>query len=419
MRRSLPVVFLLHCFASPAAVSADDAWNRFRGPNGSGISAVRGIPTSWTAADYRWTIDLPGTGISSPVVWGDRLFVTAADDKTLQRALLCYATKDGKLLWSQAVPFVKEKKHAHNSFATNTPAVDAERVYTFWQGREASQLLAYDHAGKLLWSHDVGPYKSGHGGGISPVVVDGVVALNLNHEGDSCMLGVDAATGKQLWRTPRESIRATYSTPCAFTDANGRTLLVFTCWRHGMTAVEPRTGKVVWELPDVFDPTDAEDKRSIGSPFVAGGLVYGNCGFVNGKKFMAAVRPASAAGNVAPELAFRLDRNVNHMPSGIAFNGLLFLWNDAGILVCTKADTGKTVWQERIGGNFSGSPVCVDGKLYCVSEDGEVVVVAAADAFQELGRVMLDEGSASTPAVAADTIYFRTYGKLYALGAKQ
>ena len=232
------------------------------------------------------------------------------------------------------------------------------------------------------------------------------------------MLGVDAATGRVKWRTPRAAVRATYSTPCVYTEAGGRKLLVFTCWRHGMTAVDPQTGEVAWELPDVFDPTDAEDKRAIGSPFVAGGLIYGNCGFVGGKKFVVAVRPPNSVGS-QPELVFRLDRNTNHMPTGLVVGKRLFMWSDAGILVCADAETGKTLWQERIGGKFSSSPVAVDGKVYCLSDDGEVIVVAAADTFTELGRVQLDEGTAATTAVAGDALYFRTFGKLYALAARR
>jgi outer membrane protein assembly factor BamB len=413
MCRSLIVA----CLLSTSVAAAGEPWSRFRGPNGSGLSDVKGIPTSWTDKDYRWTVDLPGTGNGSPVVWGDKVFVTAADEEKLERALLCYSTADGKLLWSRGVPFTKEKKHRQNTYASNTPAVDELRVYTLWQSREASQLLAYDHDGNLLWTFDVGPYKSGHGGGVSPIVVDGVVALNLNHEGDSCMLGIDAATGKEKWRVPRDKIRATYSTPCVFTDAAGRKSLIFTSWRHGFTSVDPLTGKILWELPDVFDPKDEEDKRSIGSPFTAAGLVYGNCGFVGGKKFMVAVKPAAA--DATPETAFRVDRNVSQMTSGIVYNGLLFIWSDPGILVCTKADTGKTVWTERIGGNFSCSPVCIDGKLYCTSEEGETVVIAASEKFEELGRTPLAEGTSATPALDADTLYLRTYSKLYALPAKR
>jgi outer membrane protein assembly factor BamB len=396
----------------------DEPWNRFRGPNGSGISTVRGLPAQWSDKDYRWSVDLPGTGNSSPVVWGDHVYVTAANEEKLERALLCYAAADGKLLWSHAVPFEAEKKHRQNSYATSTPTADAERVYTFWQSRGASQLQAFTHDGRPAWTLDLGSYKSGHGGGISPVVVDGVVVLNLNHEGQSRLVGVDAATGKQKWQVPRDSIRATYSTPCTF-EADGKRLLAFTSWRHGFTAVEPQSGAVVWELPDVFDPKDEEDKRSIGSPFYAEGRLYGTCGFTGGKKYLACVNVAAkdSSGAQTPTVAFRLERNVNHMPTALVYNGLLFIWSDGGILVCAKADTGKTVWTERIGGNFACSPVCIDGRLYAVSEGGEAVVVAAAEKFAELGRSTLPEGTSATPAVGEGALYLRTYGKLMALPA--
>lgn len=410
------------------ATRADEPWNRFRGPHGSGISTLRGVPVAWTDTDYRWSVDLPGTGISSPVVWGDRVFVTAADEEKSQRSLLCYAAADGKLLWTQSVPFEAEKKHRQNSYATNTPTVDAERVYTVWQSRSGSQLLAFTHDGKPAWSFDLGAYKSGHGGGISPVAVDGVIALNLNHEGDSRLVGVDATTGKLKWQVPRDSVKATYSTPCTF-EERGKKLLAFTSWRHGFTAVDPHSGAVVWELPEVFDPKDDVEKRAISSPFSADGLIYGACGFTGGKKILTAIRPSTSnatGGNTngvatgpTPDVSFRLDRTVNHMPTALAYRGLLFIWTDLGIVLCVQGDTGETVWQKRIGGNFSGSPICVDGKLYCVSEEGEAIVLAADKEFAELGRTKLPEGSAATPAVGDDALFLRTHGKLLALPSKR
>ncbi len=417
LNRSLLLIwFCIATANSQLTWGAEAQWNRFRGPNGSGISSEKGFPSTWTTSNYRWTVELPGEGVSSPVIWDDKLFVTAANDAKLTRSLLCYSTQNGKLLWSRIVSFTKEKKHRQNTYATNTPAVDAERVYAFWQSREGSQLVAYDHAGNERWSYDVGPYKSGHGGGISPAVIDGVVALNLNHEGDSRMLGVDAATGKLRWSTPREVIRASYSTPCEFA-VNGQKMIIFTSWKHGFTAVDPQTGKILWERDEAFDRTDSEDKRSIGSPFVAGNLVYGNCGFVGGKKFMVAMRPTGKPGTDAVEQVFRVERNVNHMPCGLVVNGLLFMWTDAGIVHCADALTGQTLWQNRASGNFSSSPISVDGKIYCVSDDGEVHVIAAAREFKELGKVSLGEGTSATPAVANGTIYFRTKSKLFALGS--
>ncbi len=397
-----------------AVLQADEPWNRFRGPNGSGVSTTTTVPTTWTDTDYNWQVALPGAGASSPVIWGDKVFVTAANDTKLERMLLCYSAADGKLLWSHAFPFTKEKKHARNTYATNTPAVDAQRVYTLWQSREGSQLLAFDHAGKELWKLDLGPYSSGHGGGLSPIVVDGLVAINNAHEGDSFLLGVDGATGKERWRIPRLKVKATYSTPCVLAGADGSNQLIFTSWKQGITCVDASSGKVLWEQ-NVFEP-DGVEKRAIGSPVTANGLVYGTCGFTAGKKLLVALDPSASGDEGGKKEVFRTDRGTTHMPSTLVFNDRVFNWTDSGIVFCLDAHSGKLIWQGRLGGNYSGSPICVNGKLYSLSEDGEMVVIAAAEELVELARIKLDSGSSSTPAVSDGVMYFRTDGKLYSIG---
>jgi outer membrane protein assembly factor BamB len=330
--------------------------------------------------------------------------------------LLCYSTLDGKLLWSQGHPYAKEKKHARNTYATSTPAVDMARVYTLWQSRESSQLLAYDHAGQEVWRVDLGPYQSNHGGGLSPIVVDGLVVVNNAHEGDSFLLGVEAATGKERWRVPRARVKASYSTPCVYTDASGKQQLIFTSWKQGITSIDPASGSVLWET-SVFEP-DGIEKRAIGSPVIWEGVVYGTCGFTNGQKLLVAVKPPTLGGGADAKELFSIERGITHMPSTLLYNGRIFNWTDAGIVYCFDAKSGESIWQKRLGGNFSGSPICVDDKLYCLSDDGEMVVIAAADEFQELGRAKLDSGSSSTPAVSDGIMYFRTDARLYSLGGK-
>lgn len=387
-----------------------EEWNRFRGPNGSGLAAEGNIPSHWTANDYVHQIKLPGNGNSSPVIWKDKLFVTAAEEASRQRHLVCYHTLTGKKLWQESWPFEKEKKHAKNTFASNTPACDAERVYTLWQAQANSQLVACDHAGKRLWQIELGPYESNHGCGLSPIVVGNIVVVNNNQEGkDSYLLGVEAATGKEVWRVSRKPVKATYSTPTVFRNAIGEDELIFTSWHYGFTSVNPLTGKVNWEL-DTFEKE--HEKRSVGSPIVAGGMVLGNCGFAGGKKYLVALKPN---GKSATEV-YRLDRNVNHQTTAIAVKDLLFLWNDQGVVVCCKLATGEILWEKRVGGNYAGSPIAIGGLLYAMSQNGEVVVLKAAAEFEEVGRVKLPEGSSATPAVGSGLLWLRVEDQLLAVG---
>ncbi|QDU25550.1 outer membrane biogenesis protein BamB [Anatilimnocola aggregata] len=411
MRKTLIFSFALTlALALVTASSGAEEWNRFRGPNGSGLSTAAGIPTTWTEKDYRFQIDLPGSGNSSPVIWQDKLFVTAADAQKLERYLLCYSTGSGGLLWQKSWPLEKEKKHAKNSYASNTPACDAERVYTIWQAKERSQLLAFDHLGQELWKYDLGRFESNHGCGTSPIVVGDVVVVNNNQEGESSFLiGVKAATGEQAWKIPRAQVKATYSTPCVFRNAQGKDEVIFSSWHEGITSVDPTTGKINWEK-DVFERD--QEKRAIGSPIVAGDLVLANCGFAGGKKFLVAMRPN---GETAAE-EYRLDRMVNHQPTTIAVGDLLFLWNDQGVVSCVHAKSGQSVWQKRVGGNYAGSPICVGKALYAMSQDGELVVLAAAEEYQELGRMKLPSGSSATPAVGSGLLWLRVEDKLLALG---
>ena len=366
---------------------------------------------TWQESDYRFQIDLPGTGNSSPVIWQQKLFVTAADVKQAQRYLLCYSTATGKLLWQKTFPFHVEKKHAKNSFASNTPACDAQRVYTIWQSQQESQLLAFDHEGKELWKFDLGPFDSGHGGGTSPIVVGDLVVVNNNQEGqDSFLAAIHAGTGELAWKVPRARIKATYSTPCVFRSAAGNDELIFSSWHEGVTSVDPATGKINWEL-EVFERD--QEKRAIGSPIVAGDLVLANCGFAGGKRFLVALRPK---GKETVE-EYRLDRMVNHQPTAILARDLLFMWNDQGVVTCVRAKSGETVWQKRVGGNYAGSPVCVGNALYAMSQDGEAVVLSASDTFAELGRMKLPSGSSATPAVGDGLLWLRVENKLFALGA--
>lgn len=404
---------LLCTFIAPAKAHAQE-WTRFRGPNGSGISTAKTVPVTWNEEDYNWQIDLPGQGHSSPVLWGEKLFLTSADVEAGERYLICIDANSGKTLWQHGYSFAKHKKHKNNSFASSTPAVDAKHVYMLWQSRETSSLVAVDHDGKDAWTYDLGPFQGGHGGAISPIVYREMVILGNDHEGHSSLLAVECQTGEVRWQTERRSTRATYATPCVFQPEGRAEELVFTDWEQGISGIDPQTGNLKWEI-GVFG---SAKQRAIGSPVVVGDLVIGTCGFVTADKHAVAVRPydATAAGNVKE--VFRIERAVPHIPTPLVFGKLLFLWSEKGIVTCVDAATGEQHWQQRVGGNFSGSPVCVDGKLYAVDDSGTVVVLAAASEFEELARNDLGELSRSTPAVAGGVMYLRTTSKLFSIGGE-
>jgi outer membrane protein assembly factor BamB len=223
--RCLIAVPLLITFTLTAS---GQEWTRFRGPNGAGVSDATSIPVMWTTKDQLWKTALQGTGHSSPVVLGDKVFVTAGDPKSGKRLIHCVSADKGAVLWTKEFDASAYKMHKRNSIATSTPAVDADRLYLAWGTPDRVTMMALDHQGELKWQTDLGPFKSQHGFGASPVVVDGLVILQNDQDGGGAIIALDAATGKKRWELPRQPKNATYSTPCLYQPAGQRPVLIFT-----------------------------------------------------------------------------------------------------------------------------------------------------------------------------------------------
>jgi outer membrane protein assembly factor BamB len=389
-------------------------WTRFRGPNGSGVGNATTIPVQWTDKDYRWKVAVPGTGHSSPVLWGNRLFLTAGEKETGKRIVLGIDATTGKTLWTQTFEAPRYKMHLRNSIATATPAVDARRLYVTWATPAKYTAMALDHDGKQLWEADLGPYKSQHGMGISPVVYEDIVLVGNDQDDGGGLVALDAATGKLRWRVPRQPKNATYSTPCIYRRGQGPALAIFTNWQHGITAVDVGTGKVAWEM-SVFDTQRQE--RCVASPIVAGDLILGTCGFVTAQKHLVAVRPGTDG--TKPSEVWRLEKAVSYMPTPLVKGERVYQCSEKGFASCLNLATGKVIWQERVPGAYSASPVCVGDHIYCVNDDGDVIVLAAADKFRMEARNKLGEGTESTPAIANGCLYLRTSGHLIAVGGSR
>ena len=418
------VVFLASGFFMRGA-EGENEWTRFRGPNGSGISGAQTIPIKWTAKEYNWTMKLPGDGSSSPVVWQDKLFVTCNDPNKSIRSIVCLNTTDGKIVWRRDYPVKRHRLHRDNDFTSATPCVDGHGVILVWSSPEQLLVTALSLDGKKMWQKELGPYKGLHGSSNSPILAEGLVVLandqmdpkrfawylpqgtNMD-PGKSFLIALDRKTGKTRWKVDRKSELAGYATPC-IRRWGGRTEAIFTSTAHGITAVDLKTGRVSWEIDKIWDD------RTVSSPQLFGDLVFGSFGKGLSGQRLVAVRPEKP-GSRKGELVYELRRSVPLVPSFVVKDDLLYLWTDSGIVTCVDAATGNKHWRERVGGEFYSSPIWIKGRLYCISKQGQVVVLAASRKFKILARTELGEKTFATPAVANGVMYLRTQSRLYSLG---
>ena len=405
----------LSCLA-PQAVPAQE-WTRFRGPNGLGVSPAKNLPATWTAADYRWRAALPGAGHSSPVLWGDKIFVNSADADTATRYVVCLSAADGRELWRREYASQTHAIHARNTYGSSTPVVDAERVYVAWATPARLTLLALDHEGRDVWNLDLGPVVSEHGFGTSPIRYQDLVILSNNQQafelepgqqpGRSAMLALDAKTGELRWSQPRNSSRVSFSTPCIYQAPGGQPELICTSTSDGVFSLDPLTGQENWSTPGLFP------LRVVSSPLIADGLIFGSIGSGGGGNAVTAVRPGLDA-----TAAYVVKTNASYVPTLVAQDGLLFMFNDRGIVSCLDVRTGEVHWRERLSRGFSGSPVIGDGKVYIIDDDGIVLVLAVDKEYRLLGSHPLGEPSRSTPAIVGSRLYLRTLSQLVAIGGE-
>jgi outer membrane protein assembly factor BamB len=398
----------------PMIASDDPAaqWPRFRGPNGSGL-ATGDIPAEWTESDRRWKIRLPGVGHGSPVVWGNRVFLLCGRGTEGERIPMCVDATSGRVLWQSAQAVAYEVGHKFNSPASTTPAVDADCVYFSWSSPENVFVTAFTHDGTPVWTADLGPIHRTHGFGSSPILHDDLVILSNDQEKHSAVFALDRRTGKVRWKLPREENHSNYSTPCLYTPPGGRPQVVVSSWRLGVTGIDADTGRQLWQTT-VFDQKRSE--RAVGSPIAAGDLVIANCAFVNGPKHVVALRPHAELGM---KEVWRVEKTVPHIPSVIAVDGRAYLWSDQGIVSCVALDDGRVIWQERASRDTFGSPVAVNGSLFCVDKEGTVTVLALGDTFRLLARNELSELCQSTPAVAGGRMFIRTWEHLHAIDGRK
>jgi outer membrane protein assembly factor BamB len=402
------IILLALSLISASAVQAEN-WERFRGPNGAGQSDAAGIPTEWSESNFLWKQPLPGVGHSSPVIWDRHLFVTSADPKTGEKIILAFDALSGRPLWTRRHPGSTYSMHAFNSYASCTPAVDAENVYVAWRDGTRIKLLALTHEGDEAWQADAGISEEKHGFGTSPVVIDDVVCLENDNDTTSEIVAYDCETGDVRWRLPRAAGKTSFCTPCVLESGDGKKLLLVSSNASGLTAIDVSTGRVAWQAVEHELP-----ERSVASPVVASGLVFVSCGQGGNGIHMIAVRPPN--GTEDAREVYRLRQGIPNVPTAVEAGDSLFLWHDNGTVTCLDASTGRQHWRERVGGDFHASPIRVGNRIFGVSLDGEVSVLSAEPQFNLLARNSLGEPTRATPAVAHERMYLRTESSLICIG---
>lgn len=398
-------------------------WPRFRGPNGTGIATDKDIPVQWTPKDILWKVPLPGSGNSSPIVWGNRIFLQASSPDGQGRLMLCLNTADGQIVWQQKLPGSKAKHNGYNSLASSTPATDGERVYAaFWSGNDVA-LYAFDFRGKQVWKRDLGTFVSQHGPGASPVVYgDKVYFLNDQDKaqgGPSQLLALDAKTGQTAWQVERQPYRASYAAPFLLEKPGGISELIVAT-TTGVHGYDPANGKENWVWH--FNFTGKMPLRMVGSPLYHQGMIFAPTGDGSGERHFACLKVGDK-GDVSKTntLWESRDRNEPYVPGVLAWGDHIYSVRDKAPTVaeCRIARTGARVWSERLGGDFMASPILIDGKIYAVNLDGDVFVFPAAPEFKLLAKNSLGEGVTATPAVADNRLYIRGRNHLFCIGKGQ
>ncbi len=434
------------CILAVAAWAADTNWPQFRGPSAGGVGAGA-PPVEWNAASGKnilWKTAIPGLGHSSPVVWGERIFLTSAVPATGEASLkvglygdvtsvkgepaqtfkvYCLDRRSGKILWEQTAVSGRPKimRHPKSTHANPTPATDGAYLVVFF-GSEG--LLAYDLNGKLLWKKDFGVLDAGFytapeaqwGFASSPVIFENTVIIQADVQKNSFLAALEAGSGKELWRVSRNDVPA-FSTPTVMPytarGAEGWQVVV-NGWRH-IGGYDLKTGRELWKLQGVGD-------IPVPTPVFLDGLAVITNAHGQGRPIFA-IR-TDAAGDLTKNpaaIAWTQERAGNYTQTPLLHSGLGYFCFDNGVLTVYRLATGERLYQQRLGGGasgFSSSPVAAGGRLYITNEEGHSFVLALGSQYRLLAENDLGETVMATPAISGDVLYIRSARRLFAIGTK-
>jgi outer membrane protein assembly factor BamB len=425
------------------SVSAAD-WPQWRGPLGTGVTDERNLPERWSATEnVAWKAGLAGVGVSSPIVWGDRVFVTSqigtgvrrpgnhprlaqgatatvAGERALDTSksapagdrtffvVEAFNRADGRRLWEHRIEAAGPLPGVHDkhNLASPSPVTDGQMVYA-WFG--TGQIVALDMNGKVVWERHLGkeisPFEINWGHGSSPTLYQDSLILLCDHTPSSYLLAVDKRTGRQRWKTDRGRGRASYATPFVVEAPSSAEIIVNSSER--VDAYDPKTGAFLWHVggPNQFP---------IPVPTFHGGVMYMSRGYRSGPYM--AIRPGGRGDITGSHVVWQVNTGAPYISSLVYDGGLIYMASDVGAITVVDATTGAKVWQERVEGIFSASPVAADGKIYFVSETGETIVLRGGREPGIVAKNDVGERLIASPAISNGQIFLRADDRLIAVG---
>jgi outer membrane protein assembly factor BamB len=441
MERKVPKgLCLVTAVLLSVSVSADD-WPHWRGPAATGVAAPSALPAAWSATDnLAWQVALAGSGVASPIVSGTRVYVSsqagdgrrrdgrhptltqggdpaAAGEVPLQRrvkaagvtfVLEAFDRASGKRAWMHEMPAEGDLPPVHDkhNLSSSSPVTDGERIYA-WYG--TGQLVALDASGKRVWSKhlgkEYGAFDIQWGHASSPVLFQDSIILLCYHNPASYILALDKRTGAVKWKVDKPAGQESYSSPIVVQGPSGAELIVNS--NSGVESFDPLTGKSLWTYPEV-------NRFPIPVAMVDAGILYLSRGY-RSSPYMA-IRLGGRGDITKTHVAWRVPTGGPYVSSLVHYQGVIYMSTDNGILSAVDAKNGERLWQERVGGTFSASPIAGDGKVYFVSEGGETVVIKAGRTFEIVARNKLDGHFVASPAAGGGKVFLRADDRLYAVG---
>jgi outer membrane protein assembly factor BamB len=416
-------LFVLFSFVS-FSLGAEN-WPGWRGPRGDGTSREKQAPVKWSVTDnIAWKVAIQGKGHSSPVIWGDKVFLIACLPEKEERVLMCLDRRNGKTLWQNTILKTPlETLHRLNSRASGTPVTDGKLVYVTVMKVDNRKIpapnvgstrlitpgtifvAAYDMAGNKKWTVEVGEFISAHGFNACPILYRDLVIINGDHDGNAYLAALDRQTGKLRWKIDRKNKTRSYATPIIRT-IGGREQMIL-CGSKSVASYDPANGKQHWTI-------DGPTEQFVASMVYNGKYVFVTGGFP--ERHILAIRPEGRGNVTETHIAWRTKRGAAYVPSPIVVGPYFLIVSDSGIASCFNAEDGNRLWMERLGGGHSASTVSANGLVYFVSDKGITTVLRAGAKFDVVAKNDLKELVSSSPAISQGQLFIRGEKHLFCIG---